>query len=224
MKTPQRAVLSWTIPAQNGLDQGVGQLILDVSINEQHGANAEVTTHQVETGSDIADHIRPIPQHFSVEAMISNSPIGGVTSYMNGVKGSLQTVTRTVGGRTISYQAFMFDQQFDRVREVYGDLIDAIQGAALFTITTTLATYEDMAAVNFAVPRNVNMSDVLRFTMDFQKIRFVSTQTVAALPARTVKHRGAKTGKPPTEPKKEEKARSTIKAGTDFFGVTKANP
>lgn len=210
-KTPQRAVFTWQIPASKGFDGGVGQLILDVAINEQHGANAEVTLQPVETGSDVTDHIRPLPTRFSIEGMISNSPIQGVTSYLDSTSGSVKALQRVVAGRTVSYSAFTFDGPIERVKAVYGDLVDAIQQGALFNITTTLSTYDNMACVNFAVPRNAQLGNVLRFNMDFQRIIFATTQTVAALPARTTKHRGAKTGKEAT-PQQAKKVRSTLKA------------
>jgi len=195
-KQPQRVVMTWQLPATGGQDPGVGQLILDASINEQHTTTAEVTLHQVETGADITDHIRPIPQRLTIEGIVSNTPIGGVSSYMNGVTGSVQTVSRMVGGKKVSYAAFKFDAFFDRVKAVFGDLANAIQSAGVFTVTTTLATYEDMACTSFVVPRNAQNGNVLRFTMDLQHINFVTTQTVAALPAKIApRHRGAKSGK-----------------------------
>jgi hypothetical protein len=208
--TPQRVALTWQLPATQGFDGGVGQLIIDATINEQHAIAAEVTTQPVETGSDIADHIRTLPQRLTLEGMMSNSPIGGVSSYMNGVTGSVKTFQRTVGRASISYQAFTFDGNVERVKVVYGDIINAMQSAAIFSVTTTLATYENLAAVNFNVPRNVRLGNVLRFTIDFQMIRFVTTQTVAALPGRTQKHRGARTGKPATD-QQAKKIRSTLK-------------
>jgi hypothetical protein len=215
---PQRAVMTWQLPATDGFDGGVGQLILDVAINENHGVQAEVTTHQVEVGSDITDHIRPMPQRFSIEGMISNTPLGGTTSYMDGVSGSVKAVSRVVAGSTVSYSAFSWDSGFERVRVVFGDLANAIQSAALFNLTTTLATYDSMACINISVPRNAQLGNVLRFSADFQMIRFVSTETVAALPGRPKKHRGAKTGKEATDQQKDKVKRSFFKA----VGVSRA--
>jgi hypothetical protein len=215
---PQRAVISWQLPNASGAGGAVGQLILDVTLNEQHAITSEATTHPVETGSDITDHIRALPQRISLEGMISNTPLRGVTSYMNGVTGSVKSFKKTIGGKTISYSAFTFDGAVERVREVYGDLISAIQGAALFNLTTTLAAYDSMACLNFAVPRNAQLGNALRFTMDFQRIIFVNTETVAALPSRSTKHRGAKTGKEVKDPTTQAKARSTLKAIVSSFG------
>lgn len=215
---PQRAVIAWTIPSQDDFPATTGQLILDVCINEQHSITSEVTTHQVETGSDIADNIRPIPPDLQIEGMISNQPMQGITSYMFGITGSTQTIKRTIGGVSVSYSVFKFDSQVERVKAVFGDIIDAIQGAATFDITTTLASYADMACVSFSVPRNANLGNVLRFTASFKHIRFVETQTVQALPAKVTKqHRGAKTGKEASDAQ-ATKARSVLKN----LGVSRA--
>ncbi len=120
---------------------------------------------------------------------------------MSGAKGTSQKIT---AGKT-SYTALKFDSDFDRVQDANTALVDAIEGGALWTITTTLKTYFKMAAVNYAVQRNVDLGNTLRFTIDFQELRIVETQTVAALPSsKQEKKRGHQAPKPADEEQKKK--------------------
>lgn len=220
MSTPQKVIFSWDLPddfrrAQDGGGTPVhaGQLMLDASINEQHQKGADVTEHHVETGSDITDHIRPLPDKLSIEGFVSNQPLGGVPlTYNNGVQGRVRTFSKTVAGRTVAYSAFTFDEAIERVKQVYGDLGVAIAAGALFTITTTLATYEQMACTSFNAVRNAQNGQVLRFTAEFRKLTFATVETVDALPSKATKHRGAKPGKEASPQTDAQVRRSTAKA------------
>lgn len=192
---PQLASLNW-------YDSGgvlVGQLQLDASISEAHGAQAEASSHQVETGSNVTDHVRPLPNAFSLEGVVTNTPLGAPATYGDGISGSVRELRQTIqtpsGPQDIALMVFQFDGDgFDRAKAVFGDLADAIQAGNLFSVTTTLAHYDSLVCLKLSVPRNAALSGSLRLSMDFQQIRFVDTQTVAALPARK-KERGNKTGK-----------------------------
>ena len=106
------------------------------------------------------------------------------------------------------------------MREAFGDIIDAIQGAALFDLVTTLTSYQNMACTSFSVPRDAQRGNALHFTMTFQVLRFVDTQTVAALPprAKPAKHRGAKTGKQVDPKTEQEKQRSLLRSAVKALG------
>jgi hypothetical protein len=216
--TPQKVLITWTFPDSSA----TGQVILDASLSEQHITTAEVTKHQVERGSDITDHIRPLPARLSLEAIVTNTPLGVPETQADGVTGSIQDTTTTVNGQRVTFRSFVFSGTFDRVRDVFGDIVDAIQGAALFSVTTTLKRYENLACTNFVPTRNADKGNALHFTIDFEEIRLVDTQVVAALPPRTQKqHRGAKTGKQ-LDPKTDAQKISVLsKVTTSIFGAFK---
>lgn len=175
-----------------------GSVVLDASLNENHVAAAEITRHQVEKGSDVTDHIRPLPRRVSVEGLVTNTPIGDVLAPTNGVTASFGPLAISVDGQTVQPSVLQFSGQFNRVLDVYGDLVKAASFGALFTVTTTLETVQNLAISNFSVPRNAGLGNALRFAIDFSEIRIVSTTTVAALPSqqKAIKHQG---DKPTTE-------------------------
>lgn len=62
----------------------IDEIWLDVSVRESHGLSAEVTEHPVESGADVADHIRPKQRTVTIEGIISNTPIEVPQSHMDG--------------------------------------------------------------------------------------------------------------------------------------------
>lgn len=204
-KPPQLVLLDYQYPTT-----GVGDSVyLDASVHEQHVTTAEVTTHAVETGSAIADFIRPLPRKLTIEGMITNTPIMGElhpsiikarkgfktdaspTDVGGGQAGTIQTAP-VGGGQPGNFSALKFSTEYDRVIAAYDSLVAACRGGALFAITTSLTTYQsdigdrNMACVNFAVPRDVDHANAIMFTADFQEVRIVNSQQT------TVQQPGAK--------------------------------
>lgn len=201
------------ILAHENRDGSTSVLHVDASPEQTHGITADITKHQTE-GPDVTDHIRPLPRTLTIKGVITNTPISTPKDdYMRGARGTVQKKTVTVNGKDVSYQALAFDQEFDRVRDVFGDFVNLVLAGTLFTVTTSLDTYEDMAISAFTVPVDAASGNALNFTMSFEQITIVSTETVDPLPSQKQKkkHRGAKPTKEP-EPTKKEQLRSTIQS------------
>jgi hypothetical protein len=62
----------------------IGDIWIDVSVQESHEAEAEVSEHPVEAGADIADHIRPLPRVITIEGIVTNHPIEVPQSHAGG--------------------------------------------------------------------------------------------------------------------------------------------
>lgn len=207
MPAPEKLLLAWTLPTtSSGLVDPfhvIGQCLLDAVVNEQHSKSATVTDHQVETGTNVTDHIRPLPDRLTIEGIITNTPMDVPVTQADGVTGSVQNVQATVNGYQVNYRALVFTGDLDRVRRAFGDLGDAIATGALFSITTTLAHYDNYACESFEATRNADKGNALHFTAGFKQIRFVNTVEVAALPGKA-KNRGAKIGRKLDEKKSED--------------------
>jgi len=219
MAAPQKVLLSWFLEGSGT----TGQVLLDASITEQHTLGAEVTSHRVEKGPNVSDHIRALPRSLVLEALVTNHPLDVPGTQADGVTGSVQDISAMVEGKAIKYRAFKFEGSLDRVRTVFGDLADALQTGALFAVTTTLKRYENLAARNLAVQRAVGSGNSLRITIDWQEVIIVETDAVAALPPKTQpKKRGSQTGNQLDPNKKEdEKKISIIQKARSVLGAFK---
>lgn len=201
---PQRVLLQYQMP-----DGSSGSVQLDASVSEQHTQTSTVTEHQVETGFAATDHIRPLPPRVSLSAVISNTPTYIPATQMRGITGKatgLSAQVQTADGRTstVNWQSLAFSDEFDRVRDAHGELVAAVVGGALFSITTTLISYENMAATNLSVPRSAASANAITLQIEFTQLRIVETQTVAALPSQ--KQRATKRGTKPTRDATDKEA------------------
>lgn len=208
MSDPAKGLVALNMRLPNG---NTDLFYFDASVQEQHIVTAQVMDHQVETGSNPTDFIRPMPRELSVQFVVTNTPIVEPLDHAFGATASEVAQSITVGGQTIGWKALQFSSDFDRVAAVYGGLLEAAQLGALFTVTTSLATYAApdgspcMAIVNFAIPRSVENSNNLAGTVDFQELRFVDTETTTVKTKPKPANRGTKAGKeidPEVEPQK----------------------
>jgi hypothetical protein len=212
-------LLSYAMPSG-----ATGSIWLDASVSEQHGAQAQVTEHQVESGANIADYVRPMPRKLSLQGFVTNTPITSgrpqlpstASTNVVGELGGAQQSTLAANGQ--SYKALTFGVQFDRVKTVYDAIVEAVLAGATFSVFTSLATYTNLIVTNFSAPRDAEHGNAIQFQIDFQEVRIVDSQTVQALPAkvRTI-HRARQTTKP-AEEKPAEKARSFLRSVVKAIG------
>jgi len=137
-------------------EDSAGNLVsldLDVTSDEVHEWNNEVTQFPVELGSPITDHIQPQPDRLSISGIISNSAIGEVA------------LNKINNGDDRCQDAF------DVLRKLMDDRI-------LVTVYTRYKVYTDMALKSTNIPRDAGIGDSLKFKMEFVNVRLVSTQTI----------------------------------------------
>ena len=146
---------------------------LDVTMDESHEWQNDVTTNPVETGSPIADHIQIMPDKLRITGMISDSSISdAVIKQFSGIDGT-QFLTRV-------------QTAFDVLRKLKED-------RKLITVYTKFKVYTDMALTSLSIPRNNQTGDSIQFSVEFVHVRIVNTQTID-MPGINPK-KTAKTGK-----------------------------
>lgn len=53
-----------------------GEIIaFDVTISDTHESTVEITSHPVEAGADITDHVRPLPDNLALDVYVTNTPV-----------------------------------------------------------------------------------------------------------------------------------------------------
>lgn len=73
----------------------IDDIWIDVSIKETHGLSAEVTDHPVERGANVADHIRPMPRTFTMDGLVTNTPIEMPKSHAGGARVNTSSIPIT---------------------------------------------------------------------------------------------------------------------------------
>lgn len=233
MAVQATVLLSYVMP-----DNTAGSIWIDASVSEQHGAQAQVTEHQVESGENLADYIRPMPQKLSLQAHVTNTPITAKTPSLEWTGASPNIIGAVTGGsvatqtgqapstpsfgsgipRQSMFKSLTFDNSVNRPQLVYEAFVSAVQAGAIWSIFTSLSTYTNMALTNVSAPRDAASGNAIQFQLDFQQIRVVDSQEVSALPKSIQKvHKGKQAAKE-ADDNTATKSRSALKAVVSLFG------
>lgn len=125
----------------------IGELFVDVATAEDHSFDSEVTEYPVESGADVADHVRPRPQMVSIEGIVTNTPIG-------------------------SQAQPTLDAQ--RSSEALAMLLAMRDAREPIRVETALKTYENMLLEALNVTENAETGDALRFRASFKQLQIVT--------------------------------------------------
>lgn len=190
---------------QDGSDRVV---TFDVIESENHESVSELSDHPVEVGINITDHVRPVPDTFSLVGFITNTPIrfnpftgrGEIKSFKLEVPEYFPTpeqlltspggALRFGGGALADYlfptelsaTVLAFPDFFDAVRETYEVLQDLQKNAVTIRLLTNVREYQDMIIVRTAMPRVVGQATGASFQVDLRQLRVVEVGAVAAPP------------------------------------------
>jgi hypothetical protein len=176
----------------------------DLTLSEGHEATAEVTDHPVETGSNVADHIRANPPSLNLELYVTQTPINDL-----GGRGSINTYELTIpkyeaplaptpgalfrlagdaigavvdaitgGPVPIRAQVLSFPEPFDRVKETHTTLLDLLKRGVTSSVVTSTLTYDLMALTSVSLP--ITEPGGGSFGLAMKQIRTVTTGTTKA--------------------------------------------
>lgn len=186
----------------------IDDLAIDCTVTETHTATSSVTSHPVESGSDITDHIRPEPLQLSITGIVSDTPIGS------------KQINRAISAGGTSIQIRQLETPTSATgfgRSAWAKL-DAIRTAAKpIKVVTRDKTYESMALVSVSVPKEARTGGAFEFTAQFRQVRIVYNRSTRVVVAKSPKsHKKQDTGKQPTTVVEPEKKRSVL--SKDVFG------
>lgn len=208
-------------------------LEFDVLTDEAHTRAATATSHPVEDGANISDHIRSEPASIVFRAVVSNKPIRNIRNDTS-VSGSQQSVslrTKTSSRKlnnvfvlpgpivrraelsaqsdtTTRVSVFAFASEFDRVTAVYDELTRLLNTGTLCSVVTSLKTLDSMALVGVEVARDAARGQSLDARLTFSAIRVVSTSTVVVPQSVRSRNRGGQSTRDP-DPAEEATATRT---------------
>lgn len=120
----------------------------DLILSENHNFDSEVTTHPVEDGSEISDHIQ--------NELVKGDITGLITNY------SVNT-------------PFLIT---NRAQDVFNTLVGLWEDKKLFTLYTVLNIYENVAITSMPITLDETMSDSLVFQISFREVKVVQLQEI----------------------------------------------
>lgn len=149
----------------------VGELGIDLILSESHSLSSIVTSHPVEDGSVITDHIQKNLRVGSLQARISNHSrkAANVNSESTDIKDIIE-----------DHKTAMKTNRAMAAWELLQSIHDRSE---LVTIVTVMQKYSDVAITDIQVDRDSETGEALDFTLSFQQVKRVSLKevTVTAL-------------------------------------------
>lgn len=157
-------------------------LTIDVNTSENHSRTAIVTNNEIENGSIIADHVVVNPQSFTINGIVTNSPLKLKNSLASSVGGAASNELGGIAGGLISYatsEALSGSENGLSLAELAFIQLETIQEQAIpVKVRNNFYIYEDMIITDIQVPRDQSTGESLRFTAKFEKIKTVVSKTV----------------------------------------------
>jgi len=145
-----------------GLDDAADPLLeIDVSVQEEHSLQTEIVSHEIESGSEITDHARNLPQVLTINGLITDTPSGlGALSVVGGLINEFASVP-------LSVRAF---QKFEEIRNA----------KTILDVVTALKIYRNMMIASVRFPKDAIVGKSLQFSLFLKEVRFVSSATAGA--------------------------------------------
>lgn len=168
--------------AQIGLDsilirpkRSIGGIVAQVTIEEVHHDDLEITDHPVEQGAIISDHAFSRPSEVTIRCAWSNSP--SASSLVEGVAGAASS---TVSG----VQSLVTGNTASSVRDVYAKLIELQRSRLPFDVFTGKRVYRNMLVKSLTVTTDKEHEQSLLVTATLRQVIIVQTQLLnVAAPA-----------------------------------------
>lgn len=145
--------------------RSVGGFIFDVTIQETHEIEYEITTNPLETGVSVGDHKYRLPYKLTIQGMVSDTPLHA-TAGTNGVDQFTSTAST-------------------RSKAAFDAILSLGESTDFLTVQTGLKVYQNMQVKKFTTSQDKDSSRALLFTLDLLEVDVVTTQIVNLPPRRT---------------------------------------
>jgi hypothetical protein len=126
-----------------------GGLTFDLIMEESHLWKNDVTSHAVEDGSTITDHIRNVPREGKMVGLISDYSLG----------------------------AFALDNLDSRSQKAYTLLKEIWEKRELIDIVLTLEVYKNVAITDVRTKKDGNTGAALKFEISFKEVQVKKLET-----------------------------------------------
>lgn len=192
-----------------GVGSGDQQLLMiDCTLFEEARFEAELTSHPVEVGGDITDHIVVKPRRFELEGLVSQEPLQLASAYsenglLGGIPGILNQGLQAAGAATGAVaQRFGLGSRIGGLATALGGvagnaliglsqnpaeetrkiLIQYLENKTVFRIVTSNFRYENLVFTSISFPRDPQLGKALRFRASMMEIRFATSKVIEVKP------------------------------------------
>jgi hypothetical protein len=184
---------------------GVGFVQLDCSVMEKHTDAAEITSHPVEDGSLMTDHIRKLPVTLEITGLVTNTPITYLASAF--AKPS-----------TFGSEAFIpSTPSSDRVDDAYALMQLMMENGVTMSVVTSLRNYENMAIESLSVTREAPTGQALDCVIALREVQKAKALSIdLPIPENPANNASTDTGTTSTTGASASQSQSMAASALDF--------
>jgi hypothetical protein len=148
--------------------RSIGDFTAQVTIEESHQDDLEITDHPVELGAKITDHAYKLPSQLVIKCGWSNSPTPGnfFQSLKNAVTGTIAGVKNLTGNGPSA------------VKEVYANFLKLQADRTLVDVYTGKRVYTNMLVKGLHTQTDIDTENSLILTVTLRQVIIVSTRTL----------------------------------------------
>lgn len=151
----------------------VGEIDIDLILNENHSKHAVVTENPLQDGRAVSDGIYLQLREGSLTALVSNHSLKHVQKIDD----------EKQNAETLLNMAQWKDQLKNRARDAWNDLKDLMDKKQTVKIVTSLETYDNVVITDIETYRDGETGEALEIKINFRQIQTVSlTETVVSGP------------------------------------------
>lgn len=191
-----------------------------ITIEETHTDELEITDHPVQQGAAIADHAFKLPAEVVIKMGWSNSPSQS-SDMVNAALGAAAANSPVVNALanvaalgSAAYSVLSGGAVANTMNDVYNQLLWLQQSRALFDVYTARRKYTNMVCKSLAVQNDYKTANSLFVTMTCKQVILVNTQTVQISQATAAN--------PKANASVANKGSAILKQGQDVISMTNA--
>lgn len=149
--------------------RAIGDFVAQVTVEETHTDDLEITDHPVELGASITDHAYKLPSSVVIKCGWSNSPTQTLSkALLSPVTGTIEGVKSLLNGNTES-----------QVRAIYQKLLQAQADRVLLDVYTGKRFYKDMLIKSLHEQTTADTENSMIVTITLRQLIIVSTRTLS---------------------------------------------
>lgn len=155
-----------------------------VTLEEVHHDELEITDHPVERGAVISDHAFKRPVEVIIRCAWSNSPskpgglIGAAVGVGTALGGTVARIAAAAGPTAVAANSLMTGNAPSQAADIYAQLLALQVSAIPFDVITGKRKYPDMLFRALSVTTDQKTENVLMLTATCRQVLIVSTTTI----------------------------------------------
>lgn len=158
-----------------GTDRTFATIEIDAMLVEQYDLSSQITSHPVDRGANIADHVYNDPRIYTIEAVVTDTPMGVLAALQtlgDNARSALNYITSAITGEEAEAPATA------RSVAAFQSLVELWEAKIAINVQTGMGLWENLVIRNIRVRQDQETANHLRFTATLQQVNLTSVQIV----------------------------------------------